>query len=287
LEGIFYLRSFADADRLKAKAETAQNICIIGGGYIGLEAAAVLASAGKKVTLIEAAERLLARVTGPQLSQFFLNQHRAHGIDIRLNTPVERLMGRDGHIAAVEAGGSLVECDMLIAGIGLLPTAGALIAAGAKAGNGVIVDDLCRTSLANIYAIGDCACQATPFAGDALFRIESVQNAVDQAKTVAKDINGTPSPHCAVPWFWSNQYDLRLQTVGLSLGYDQTVLRGDPETGSFSVIYLKNSVVIALDCLNATKDYVQGRKLVETFATVAPEVLADTTIALKSLLPPA
>ena len=165
------------------------------------------------------------------------------------------------------------------------PAVGPLIAAGAAGDNGVAVDGFCRTTLPHIYAIGDCAAHANNFADGATIRLESVQNANDQAAVAAKAICGDPQPYHATPWFWSNQYDLRLQTVGLSGGHDATALRGDPATRSFSVVYLKGGVVIALDCVNAVKDYTQGRKLVEARLAVAPEKLADTEIPLKALLP--
>ena len=180
--------------------------------------------------------------------------------------------------------GERIETDMVIVGIGIVPETGPLIAAGAAGGNGVDVDEYCRTSLPDIYAVGDCASHANRFAGGAQMRLESVQNANDQAKTAVAHILGKEEAYDAVPWFWSNQYDLKLQTVGLSTGFDQTVLRGDPATRSFSVIYLKGGKLIALDCVNAVKDYVQGRKLVEAGAVLPAEQLADTTVLLKDLI---
>jgi 3-phenylpropionate/trans-cinnamate dioxygenase ferredoxin reductase subunit len=187
-------------------------------------------------------------------------------------------------MAAVRlADGSLIDAQMAIVGIGIVPSVAPLIAAGAKGGNGVETDRLCRTSLPDIYAIGDCAAHANDFADGAMIRLESVQNANDQATVAAKAICGDPQPYSATPWFWSNQYDLKLQTVGLSSGYDATVVRGDPAARSFSVVYLKNGHVIALDCVNMVKDYVQGRKLVEARAIVDAERLADISTPLKEL----
>jgi len=173
---------------------------------------------------------------------------------------------------------------MVVVGIGIEPAVAPLIAAGAAGGNGVDVDEYCRTNLPDIYAIGDCAAHANGFAGGARIRLESVQNANDQANVAARAILGEPTPYAATPWFWSNQYDLRLQTVGLSAGHDSAVTRGDSAARSFSVIYLKDGRVIALDCVNAVKDYVQGRKLVEARAAIDPILLADTGIGLKDLL---
>ena len=169
----------------------------------------------------------------------------------------------------------------MIVGIGIVPAVDPLLAAGAHGGNGVAVDATCRTSLPDVYAIGDCAAHANTFADGATIRLESVQNANDMATTVARAITGAAEPYDAVPWFWSNQYDLRLQTVGLSTGFDAEVLRGDPGSRSFTVLYLKDGRVVALDCVNATRDYVQGRALIVTGAPVDPAILADTTIPLK------
>ncbi len=228
---------------------------------------------------------MLARVAGEELSAFYEAEHRAHGVDLRTGVAVEALEG-EGRVTGVRlADGEVIPADMVIVGIGIVPAVGVLIAAGAAGGNGVDVDEQCRTSLPHVYAIGDCAAHANGFADGAVIRLESVQNANDQAAIVAKTICGEEAAYQATPWFWSNQYDLKLQTVGLSTGHDATVLRGDPATRSFSVIYLKHGKVIALDCVNAVKDYAQGRKLVEARAVVAPEDLADMERPLKELLP--
>lgn len=287
LGGVHCVRNRADADAIMAELAGVQQVVVIGGGYIGLEAAAVLTKFGKNVVLLEALPRILARVAGPELSAFYEAEHRAHGVDLRTGVAVEALEGADGKVTGVRLGdGGILPAQMVIVGIGIIPAVEPLIAAGAKGGNGVDIDDYCRTSLPDIYAIGDCAAHANGFAGGATIRLESVQNANDQATVAAKTICGAdPQPYRATPWFWSNQYDLKLQTVGLSTGHGATVLRGDPETRSFSVIYLKDGKVVALDCVNMVKDYVQGRKLVEAGAAIAPESLADATVPLKELLP--
>ena len=286
LAGVHAVRTRADADRLMAELDAgAKRAVVIGGGYIGLEAAAVLAKFGVHVTLLEALPRVLARVAGEALSAFYEAEHRAHGVDLRTNVSVAALEGADGKVTGVRlADGEVLPAEIVIVGIGIIPAIAPLIAAGAKGGNGIDVDDLCRTSLPDVYAIGDCAAHANGYADGATIRLESVQNANDQGTTVAKAITGNPAPYKAVPWFWSNQYDLRLQTVGLSIGHDATVTRGDPAVRSFSVIYLKAGRVIALDCVNAVKDYVQGKKLVETGAVIAPERLADTSVLLKEMI---
>jgi 3-phenylpropionate/trans-cinnamate dioxygenase ferredoxin reductase subunit len=250
-----------------------------------LEAAAVLRKFGKKVVLLEAQDRVLARVAGEQLSHFYEAEHRAHGVDVRTGVNVEALTGEDGHVTGVKlSDGEIIAAQMVIVGIGIIPATAALLSAGAACGNGVDVDEFCRTSLPDIFAIGDCAAHVNSFAGGEIMRVESVQNANDMASAVVKTIIGELTPYHAVPWFWSNQYDLKLQTVGLSTGFDNAVVRGDIAARSFSVIYLKHGKVIALDCVNMTKDYVQGKALVLGGAVIAPVILADTSKTLKDIL---
>ena len=286
--GIHAIRTRADVDLLKSELGAATNIAVVGGGYIGLEAAAVLSKLGKQVTVLEAMDRVLARVAGPALSAFYEAEHRAHGVTVHTGVAVSAISGENGRAnGVILADGTHIPADVVIVGIGIIPAVAPLLAAGAKGGNGVDVDDHCRTSLPHIFAIGDCAAHTNSFAGGAHVRLESVQNANDMATTVARLLTGNPKPYHAVPWFWSNQYDLRLQTVGLSTGYDRAVLRGDISTRSFSVIYLRNGHVIALDCVNAVRDYVQGKALVENGAHIDPVLLADTGIPLKTHHTPA
>ena len=273
-----------DVDAMMAQLDTIQHVTIVGGGYIGLEAAAVLPKFGKKVVLLEALDRVLARVAGEELSRFYEEEHRAHGVDLRTGARMDCIEVVDGRACAVlMADGERIETDIVIVGIGITPETGPLIAAGAAGGNGVDVDEYCRTSLPDIYAVGDCAAHANRFAGGAHMRVESVQNANDQAKTAVAHIMGKEEPYNAVPWFWSNQYDLKLQTVGLSVGFDQAVLRGNPKDRSFSVIYLKGGKVIALDCVNAVKDYVQGRAHVLSGAVLDLDQLGDAGVPLKEV----
>lgn len=286
LPGVQGVRTRADADAMKAASETARQIVVIGGGYIGIEAAAVLTKAGKQVVLLEAQDRVLARVAGEALSRFYEKEHRDHGVDLRLGVCVEAIEG-EAHVTGVRlSDGEVIPADLVIVGIGIVPAVAPLLAAGAEGGNGVLVDRHCKTSLTDIYAIGDCAAHENPFAEGAVIRLESVQNANDQANVVARGICGDAAPYHAIPWFWSNQYDLKLQTAGLSTGHDRAVLRGDPATRSFSVVYLKQGRVIAIDCVNATKDYVQGRMIVTAGLLATPEQLADTRTPLKELLAP-
>ena len=284
LAGVHAVRSRADVDGIIGELPDISDVVVIGGGYIGLEAAAVLTKLGKRVTVVEALDRVLARVAGAPLSRFYEAEHRAHGVDIRLQTEIDCIEG-DGRARGVRlAGGTVLPAQMVIVGIGIAPAVEPLLAAGGRGGNGVTVDELCRTSLPDIYAVGDCAEHRNVFADGEWVRIESVQNANDQAATAARHICGTAEPYRAVPWFWSNQYDLRLQTVGLSRGFDDIVVRGDPATRSFTLIYLRNGVVVALDCVNATRDYVQGRALVTKRAAPDRSLLADGNVALKSLV---
>jgi 3-phenylpropionate/trans-cinnamate dioxygenase ferredoxin reductase subunit len=285
LGGIHAVRDKADADALRSDIDAgARRAVVVGGGYIGLEAAAVLIKLGCEVVLLEMLDRVLARVAGEDLSRFYEAEHRAHGVDLRLGAEIEAIEGDERVTGVRLADGGTIACDVVVVGIGIVPAVGPLIAAGAAGANGVEVDPFCRTSLPDVYAIGDCAAHANPWADGAVIRLESVQNAHDMASTAAHAILGDPRAYEAMPWFWSNQYDLRLQTVGLSLGHDATVLRGDPASRSFSVIYLKAGRVIALDCVNKTKDYVQGRKLIEARAVIASERLMEAETPLKELL---
>lgn len=283
LPGMHVVRTRADVDQMIEGLDDVADVVIVGGGFIGLEAAAVLRKMGKKVTVLEAMDRVLARVAGEPLSRFYEAEHRAHGVDVRLGVEIASIEG-DSYVTGMRlADGEVIAAQMVIVGIGIIPAVAPLLTAGAAGGAGVDVDAYCRTSLPDIFAIGDCAAHANAFAGGNIMRVESVQNANDMANAVAKSLTSELTEYHAVPWFWSNQYDLRLQTVGISAGYDSTVVRGNPDTRSFSVIYLKVDKVIALDCVNATKDYVQGRLFVAEGLSPTAEQLADTDVTLKEL----
>ena len=283
---VFYVRDKRDADAMMEALEAgAKKAVVIGGGYIGLEAAAVLRKLGCEVTLVETEDRLLKRVAGPELSQFYLDEHRRQGVEVRLQRSVEEVVGEERVATGVKLDkGEVLPCDIVVVGIGIVPAVAPLIAAGAAGSNGVDVDFCCRTTLDDIYAIGDCAAHANPYADEAVIRLESVQNAHDMANTVAQAIMGEKERYHALPWFWSNQYDLKLQTAGLNLGYDSTILRGDPEARKFTVVYLKEGRPIAFDCVGTMKDYVQGRKLLEKgVEEVDLNALADPDIQIKEL----
>ncbi|GAA4025524.1 FAD-dependent oxidoreductase [Sphingomonas rosea] len=268
LPGAHAIRTLADVDALKDELASASRVLIVGGGWIGLEAAAAIVKQGKKVVLAEREERLLARCSGRALSDFLAARHRAEGVDIRFGGPSP----------------DPADFDLVIAGIGIEPEAGPLLAAGAEGGDGVAVDELGRTSLPHVWAAGDVALHCNPFGPDRPIRVESVQHATDQAACLAKAIAGDPRPYAAMPWFWSNQFDLKLQTVGLSHDHDEELVRGDPASGRFSILYRRAGKVIALDCVNMVRDYVQGRLLIERGTRVAPDRLTDPDLPLKTLV---
>lgn len=285
LKGVHSVRTRADVDQLKSELASANRAVVIGGGYIGLESAAALITAAKKVVLLETLDRVLARVAGKDISAFYEAEHRARGVDVRTRATVNEICGIDGRVTGVSlTSGEVVPADIAIVGIGIVPNIEPLVAAGAESGNGLIVNEYCQTSLPSIYAIGDCAAHINAYAGGARIRLESVQNANDQATTAARAISGTPAAYGAVPWFWSNQYDLRLQSVGLTINHDRAVLRGDPRDKSFSVIYLNEGCVVALDCVNAAKDYINGRRLVAERSQASEAILQNTAVDLKTLL---
>lgn len=286
LSGLHYVRDREDVDAIMAELPQVERVVVIGGGYIGLEAAAVFTKLGKHVTLLEALPRVLARVAGEALSGFFEADHRAAGVDLRTGQAVTAIEGTDRVTGVRLADGDLLTAQMVIVGIGILPCVEALAEAGAHIANGVLVDAQCRTSLPDVFAIGDCAAHANGFAGGAVIRLESVQNAHDMAMVAAKTICGADTAYAATPWFWSNQYDVRLQTVGLSTNHAQAVLRGDFASRKFSIVYLDASNrVIALDCVNNARDYSHGRRLVELGVTVDPQDIGDVTRLLKEWLP--
>ena len=285
LARVHSVRSRADVDRIIAELPDVSRVAVIGGGYIGLEAAAVLSKLGRQVMVLEALDRVLARVAGEPISRFYEAEHRAHGVGIQTSVSVECIEEKDGAATGVRlAGGEIIPAEMVVVGIGISPNIEPLAAAGATVGNGVEVDEHCRTSLPDVFAIGDCALHRSRYADGAWIRLESVQNANDMAQTVARLITGNPQPYETVPWFWSNQYDLKLQTIGVSAGFDDLVVRGNPSDRVFSVVYLRAGKVVALDCVNDVKDYAQGKALVQACAVVPPTKLADCSIPLKELL---
>lgn len=282
LRGVHTIRTRADIDRLRSALPHVRDVVVIGGGFIGLEAAAALRQLDKHVTLIEMEDQVLARVAAEPLARFLEAEHRSRGVLVRLGAQVECIEHVSGRLSAVHlSAGQRLAADAVIVGIGIVPETGALARAGAAASNGIDVDEYCRTSLPCVFAVGDVARRRSEHAAGHWVRLESVHNAADQAATVARCLTGMPSTGAAVPWFWSDQYDLKLQTIGLNHGYDEVIVRGDTARRSFSVVYLRRKTVIALDCVNAPRDYAQGKALVASRARPDPALLADASRPLK------
>ncbi len=286
LAGIHYLRTIADADRIRSEWAPGRRLVIIGGGYIGLEVAATARERGLEVTVLEMAGRLMSRVTSPEVSAFYEAEHARHGVHIRCNESVRALHGdaRTGRVREVltESGGEY-PADLVIAGVGVAPADELAKAAGLECESGVVTDAFCRTADEAIYAAGDCASHLNRQYGRHL-RLESVDNAFEQGTTVALNLLGTPTPHDKVPWFWSDQYDLKLIIIGVGHGYDHAVLRGSTASRSFSVCYLRNGELVALDSVNTPKDQMAARKLIAAHARPNPDKLADPSLPLKDSL---
>jgi len=277
------LRTIADADRLRAECAPGTRLVIIGGGYIGLEVAATLRELGREVTVLEMADRVMNRVTCAQVSAFYEAEHARHGVCIRCNEQVRALHGdaRTGRVRAVlTEGGGEYPADAVVIGVGVVPADELARAAGLECENGVVTDAHCRTSDGVIYAAGDCANHLNRQYGRHL-RLESVDNAFEQGTTVALNLLGTPTPHDKLPWFWSDQFDLKLVIVGVAHGYDTTVMRGSPTARSFSVCYLRGGELIGIDSINAPRDQMAARKLIAAHAQPNVDKLADPAIALK------
>lgn len=282
LAGVFTVRDKADADALAEEMKAGRRLLIIGGGYIGLEAAAVARKLGLEVTLIEMADRILARVAARETADAMRAIHEAHGVVIREKTGLTRLIGMDGQVKGAElSDGTVLDIDMVIVGIGVLPNDRLASEAGIETMNGIIVDAHGRTSDPAIFAMGDCAVQEW---NGARIRLESVQNAVDQAEAVAAVLAGGAAPYRPKPWFWSDQYDVKLQIAGFNLGYDETLMRPGAREGSLSVWYFREGRLIAVDAINDAKAYVTGKKLLETGREPDRALLLDPAADLKQLL---
>ena len=282
LDGVHYLRTIADVAAIRKQLAEGTRLAIVGAGYIGLEVAAVASQLGAQVTVIEMEDRVMSRVVSPPISAFYQEEHAAHGVDIMLSTGVSGFSG-NGKVAAVDlADGKQLAADMVIVGIGIVPNTELASGAGLEVDNGIVVDDHCRTSDPGIYAVGDCTRHPNEILGFSV-RLESVHNALEQAKTAASNICGEDSSYAQVPWFWSDQYDIKLQIAGLSQGYDQVVVRGEPQERSFACLYLKDGQLIAVDAVNSPKDFMQSKALIAAHAVIDPERLADTAVELKAL----
>ena len=283
LRGVHVVRTLADVDAMATAFRPSARVLIVGGGYIGLEAAAVAASRGLKVTLIEAAPRILQRVAAPETSAWFRALHRAHGVDLREGTGLVRLLGEERVTGAELADGTILDLDFVIVGIGVAPATALAKSAGLAIENGIRVDAFGRTSDQAIWAAGDCT--SLPWRGMHI-RLESVQNAIDQAEAVAANMLGAEAPYLPQPWFWSDQYDVKLQIAGLHLGYDRVVVRPGERAGSASHWYYRGDDLLAVDAMNEPRAYMTAKRLIEAGRSPAPEAVADPGTPLKALMAP-
>ena len=284
LDGVMYLRTLDHCEELARRIEGAREVAVIGGGFIGLEVAAAARMMGKPVTVLEAADRLMGRAVAPMISAFYAKLHRTRGVQLLLQAKIAALGGEDGQVRhVVMADGTRHQADLVVVGIGVLPNVELAQAAGLACENGILVDEHGRTEDPLIFAAGECTSHPNRFAGGRV-RLESVQNALDQAKVVATAIQGRPQPYDAVPWFWSDQYEVKLQMVGISTGHDRQAIRGDPATGRFSVFYFRDERLLAINSVNRPGDHMTGRKLLSAGLSVSPAEAADETFELKAAL---
>ena len=283
LDGVVYLRSLDESIALKQRLAVARDVVVVGGGFIGLEAAAAARTLGKSVTVLEVQPRLMPRVVAPAISQHYEALHTARGVHIVCGAGVYEIVGDGKRVRAVRLShGASYPADLVVIGIGVVPNIELAQDAGLPVHNGVTVDEYLRTADPRIYAVGDCAEHPNAFAGGRV-RLESVQNACDQARCVAAAIAGRPAPYAALPWFWTDQYDVRLQMAGLSHGFERTVTRGHPDSGKFSVFYFKGDRLVAVDSVNRPGDHMLARKLLSTHAAVTAEQAADESVDLRKL----
>ena len=282
LGNIFYLRTLEDADAIGNALMKGRRLAVVGGGYIGLEIASTAKGLGLEVCVIEAADRILGRVTAPEMSDYYTRAHRARGVDVKLSTAVAAFEG-DGTVRRVACGTEAVPADVVVIGIGVVPEVRLAESAGIACDDGVVVDERCATSAAHVYAVGDCTRHPNPILGRSL-RLESVHNALEQAKTAAANIAGTSTRYEQAPWFWSDQFDLKLQMVGISDGYDTIVQRGSMDADDFAMFYLKDGVLIAVDAVNRPREFMACRKLVPERPRIDPARLADESIPMQEMV---
>lgn len=280
LPGVYTVRNLDDVDAMRPEFTAGRNLVVIGGGYIGLEAAAVARKLGLHVHVIEAAPRILARVAAPETSAYIAQLHRSHGAEIHENTALDRILGTDRATGVRLSDGREIAADFVITGVGVTPNDALAAAAGLHLDNGIATDAYGRTSNPAIWAAGDCA--SFPYQGGRI-RLESVGNAIDQAEAVAANIMGANTPYIAKPWFWSDQYDCKLQIAGLNMGYDNVITRG-PEGEAVSFWYYKGDQLIAVDAMNDSRAYMVGKRLIETGLSPNKSAVADLSLPVKSLL---
>ena len=283
LDGVHVVRDLRDVDAMAPRFDAKARVLIVGGGYIGLEAAAVAATKGLEVTLVEMADRILQRVAAPQTSDFFRNLHQSHGVDIREGVGLERIFGDRTVTGAALTDGSVLDLDFVIAGIGVTPATDLAEQAGLEIDNGIKTNALGQSSDPHIWAAGDCA--SLPYRGGRI-RLESVQNAIDQAETVAENMLGANRPYQPMPWFWSDQYDVKLQIAGLNNGYDHVVTRPGEKGGAVSFWYYNKASLLAVDAANDPRAYMIGKRLIEAGKSPAIDVIEDPKSDLKALLKP-
>lgn len=281
LKHVYQMRTLKDADTLAPVMQPGARALVVGGGYIGLEAAAVFASRGLKVTLLEQAERILSRVAAAQTSDYFRRLHQEHGVDIREATGLRQLEGSENVESAILSDGAILPVDFALVGVGIRPDTALAEAAGLSVENGICVDECGRTSDRAIFAAGDCA--SFPHQGRRI-RLESVPHAIEQAEAVARAILGDKAVYQAKPWFWSDQYDVKLQIAGLNTGYDMVVVRPGARPGSQSVWYFKEKQLLAVDAMNAPREYMMAKRLIESGRSIPPQLAADPESDLKALL---
>ena len=280
LNGIHYLRNIDDVDAIKTQMNTSQNLVIVGGGYIGLEVASVAIKRGLTVSVLEMESRILERVTTEEMSAFYHQLHTDEGVDILTSTQAKAFKGSET-VESVVCGNHEIPADLVIVGIGILPNTEMAEAAGLETNKGLVVDEYCRTSNEHIFAAGDCTNHPNPILNRRL-RLESVPNAMEQGRVAASNMLGGSKSYASMPWFWSDQYEHKLQMVGFSKDSDQSVVRGDMESKSFTVFYLKDDSIIAADSVNNPKEFIASKQLVGKKASI--EALADTSIDLKTLI---
>lgn len=283
LEGVHYLRNIDDVKSIQAHFKPGARMVVVGGGYIGLEVAAVAVKRGLDVTVLETADRVMARVVDPIVSRFYERVHREEGVKIATGVTVASFEGEEKVTSVASGEGRRFPCDFVVVGIGIIPNTELAAEAGLDVENGIVVDALCRTSDPDICAAGDCTSHPNGVYGHRL-RLESVHNAIEQGKTSAATLTGKEKPYNQVPWFWSDQYDLKLQIVGLSAGYTEAVVRGEPETGrSFAVFYLKEGVLVAVDAINRAPEFMMSKILTAKQARLDPARIRDEGVAVKEL----
>jgi 3-phenylpropionate/trans-cinnamate dioxygenase ferredoxin reductase subunit len=271
---VHHVRTISDIDALNAGLQAGARVVVIGGGYIGLEMASVARHRGFAVTVLEAADRVLGRVVCEEVSAFFTDLHRAAGVEIEIGAAVRALHGRARVDAVETADGRRFPCDAVIVGIGVVPNVELASAAGLECANGIVVDEHARTLDPGVLACGDCTNHPLKLYARSV-RLESVPNAVHQAKVAAATLLGNPGAYAEIPWFWSDQYDVKMQIVGLLHGYDTAVLRGDPAQKSFAVYYLANRRLIAVDAVNSPREFAHAKKLIGAAFTIDADVLRD------------